>query len=163
MSADAPRPATASAADMVSTAIATGFGSGYSPFAPGTAGSAVGLLLFWPMRAAGPTVQVAVIVAGFFVGVVACTRLARRIRRKDPGLAVWDEVVGMWTTMALLPFTPLTAAAGFVLFRIMDVVKPWPARQLEALPDGWGIMTDDLFAGIYAHLALRVLLLVWPP
>lgn len=148
--------------DIVATLVATGFGSGYSPIAPGTAGSAVGLVLFWPLAGAGPQVQLLAVAAGFLIGVVTSTLLARRIRRKDPGLVVVDEVVGMWTTLALLPFTPLTAVAGFVLFRAMDVLKPWPARQLEALPEGWGIMSDDLAAGIYAHLLLRVVLLVWP-
>src|SRR5699024_7601541 len=134
----------------------------YSPVAPGTAGSLVGLLLYWPLRHAGPQVQIPAILIGFAVGVAASTVVARRIARKDPGLVVWDEVIGMWATMALLPFTPLTAAVGFFLFRVMDVLKPWPARQLEALPEGWGIMSDDVMAGIYAHLALRVFLLVFP-
>jgi phosphatidylglycerophosphatase A len=160
MSAEAA--ARRSPLDVLATVVATGLGSGFSPIAPGTAGSAVGLLLFWPMRAASPAVQLAAILVGFMVGVQAATMVARSLGRKDPGLVVWDEVVGMWVTMALLPFTPLTAVAGFLLFRVMDVVKPWPARQLEGLPDGWGIMADDLFAGIYAHLALRVVLLVWP-
>jgi len=74
-----------------------------------------------------------------------------------------DEVVGMWASLLFLPFTVGTAALGFVLFRILDVVKPYPARQLEDLPGGWGIMSDDLMAGVYANLALRVALLVWPP
>jgi phosphatidylglycerophosphatase A len=148
--------------DLAATVVATGLGSGFSPVAPGTAGSLVGLVLFWPMREASPPVQVAAILVGFVVGVYASTIVARNLGRKDPGLVVWDEVVGMWTTLALLPFTPFTALAGFLLFRVMDVVKPWPARQLEDLPDGWGIMADDLFAGIYAHLALRAVLLVWP-
>ena len=80
----------------------------------------------------------------------------------DVDLAVVDEIVGMWVTLVGLPFGPATALLGFVLFRVMDVVKPWPARNLEGLPDGWGIMADDVAAGIYAHLALRVILLVWP-
>jgi phosphatidylglycerophosphatase A len=68
----------------------------------------------------------------------------------------------MWVTLLFLPLTPLTAIAGFVAFRVMDVVKPFPARGLERLPGGWGIMADDLMAGIYANLAVRVLLAVWP-
>jgi phosphatidylglycerophosphatase A len=71
-------------------------------------------------------------------------------------------VVGMWVSLVFLPFTLGTAALGFVLFRVMDVVKPYPARDLEALPEGWGIMSDDLMAGVYANLALRVALVVWP-
>jgi phosphatidylglycerophosphatase A len=61
-----------------------------------------------------------------------------------------------------MPFVPLTIILGFLLFRLMDIVKPWPARDLEGLPDGWGVMADDAAAAVYAHLVLRVALLVWP-
>jgi len=151
-----------SALASVATAVATGFGSGYSPVAPGTAGSLVGLLLFWPLRRLPGTFQVAVVAVVFFVGIAAATSVARRVGIVDPGIVVVDEVVGMWASLLFLPFTLGTAAAGFVLFRIMDVVKPYPARQLEDLPGGWGIMSDDLMAGVYANLVLRVVLLVWP-
>jgi phosphatidylglycerophosphatase A len=142
--------------------LATGFGSGHAPVAPGTAGSAVGLLLFWPLASLPVLGQIVACVVGFVLGAYASTHLARELGRKDPGLAVVDEIVGMWVTLVGLPFGPTTALAGFVLFRVMDVVKPWPARDLERLPDGWGIMADDVAAGVYAHLALRVVLLVWP-
>lgn len=142
--------------------LATGFGSGYSPLAPGTAGSAVGLLLFWPLAALPVPWQIASCVGVFVLGAYASTRLARELGQKDPSLAVVDEIVGMWVTLVGLPFGPATALLGFLLFRLLDVVKPWPARDLERLPDGWGIMADDVAAGVYAHLALRVVLLVWP-
>ena len=142
--------------------LATGFGSGYAPVAPGTAGSAVGLLLFWPLASLPAPWQIVACTVLFGVGAYASTRLARELGRKDPGLVVVDEIVGMWVTLVGLPFGPATALVGFVLFRAMDVVKPWPARDLEKLPDGWGIMADDVAAGVYAHLALRVVLLVWP-
>ena len=134
--------------------VATAFGAGYSPIAPGTAGSLIGLALFWPLHLAPPWAQVAVTVAVYFAGVAASSRLARNLGRKDPGLAVVDEVVGMWVSLLFLPFTPMTALAAFLLFRVMDVFKPWPARQFESLPGGWGIMTDDVMAGIYANLVL---------
>jgi phosphatidylglycerophosphatase A len=151
----APVVRPAPRADLFSTVIATGFGSGYSPFAPGTAGSAVGLLLFWPLHQLPVTAQVAAVVVLFFVGVAASTRVARGVGIEDPGIVVVDEVVGMWTSLLFLPLTPVTALAGFLLFRVMDVFKPYPARQFESLPGGWGIMTDDLMAGIYANLLLR--------
>ena len=135
--------------------IATGFGAGYSPIAPGTAGSLVGLALFWPLQLATPWVQLLVTAAAYLTGVAASARLAQRLGRKDPGAAVVDEVVGMWLSLLFLPFTPATAAAGFLLFRVLDVFKPYPARQLESLPGGWGIMTDDVMAGVYANLLLR--------
>lgn len=157
MSSDpAPVPAAPPRADLLSTIIATGLGSGFSPIAPGTAGSAVGLLLFWPLQRLPLYAQVAAVVIVFAVGVVAATRVARGLGLEDPGLVVVDEVVGMWISLLMLPFTPATAIAGFVLFRIMDVLKPYPARQFESLPGGWGIMCDDVMAGIYANLLLRV-------
>ena len=146
----------------LSRLLATGLGSGHAPVAPDTAGSAVGLLLFWPLASAPVLAQILACLAVFALGAYAATRLARELDRKDPGLVVVDEIVGMWVTLVGLPFGPLTAFLGFVLFRVMDVVKPWPARDLERLPEGWGIMADDLAAGLYAHLALRVVLLVWP-
>jgi phosphatidylglycerophosphatase A len=144
--------------DALATVVATGLGSGYSPIAPGTAGSAVGLALLWAMSGLSPLAQAGAIVAVSALGVAAATRVARRVGLEDPGLVVIDEVAGMWVTLWLLPFTPLVAALGFVAFRAMDVWKPWPARQLEHLPAGWGIMADDLMAGVYANLAVRVLL-----
>jgi phosphatidylglycerophosphatase A len=151
----APAEGAPRRADLLSIVVATGLGSGYAPFAPGTAGSAVGLLLFWPLHTQPVVIQIAAVVILFFVGVVASTRVARGLGIEDPGIVVVDEVVGMWTSLLFLPFNPATAIAGFVLFRIMDVFKPYPARQFESLPGGWGIMTDDLMAGIYANLLLR--------
>jgi phosphatidylglycerophosphatase A len=144
--------------DALATVVATGLGSGYSPFAPGTAGSAVGLALFWPMRGLSPLALAVAIVLVSAVGVAAAGRVARLAGVEDPGLVVVDEVAGMWVTLWLLPVTPLIAGLGFLAFRVMDVFKPWPARDLEHLPGGWGIMADDLMAGVYANLVLRVLL-----
>lgn len=143
--------------------LATGLGSGYAPFAPGTAGSAAGLLLFWPLARVSSPVQVAMCVALFLTGTAASGRVAREVGRKDPGLVVVDEVLGMWVTLLALPFTFQVAVLGFVLFRALDVWKPWPARALESLPGGWGIMADDAAAGVYANLLVRVALLIWPP
>jgi phosphatidylglycerophosphatase A len=142
--------------------VATGLGSGYSRFAPGTAGSLVGLALFLPLAGLAWPVQLAAVVAITLVGTLAAARVARLVGRKDPGLVVVDEVAGQWITFVALPFTPLTALAGFLLFRVMDIVKPWPVRDLERLPGGVGIMADDVAAGIYAHLLLRAGLAVWP-
>jgi phosphatidylglycerophosphatase A len=143
------------AIDVLARVVATGFGSGYSRVAPGTAGSAVGLLLFWPLAALAWPWQLAASAVLFVSGSLAAGRVARHVGLKDPGIVVVDEVVGQWVTL-------VTALLGFLLFRAMDVVKPWPARDLERVPGGWGIMADDVAAGIYAHLLLRVGLLVWP-
>jgi phosphatidylglycerophosphatase A len=143
-------------------AIATGLGSGYSPIVPGTAGSLVGLLLFVPVHALPTAALLAALAAVTVAGIVASDHVARLIGIEDPGLVVIDEVAGMWVSLLFLPFTPMTAAIGFVLFRIFDVVKPFPARRLEDLPGGYGIMCDDLMAGVYANLVLRGILALWP-
>ena len=148
--------------DLLARLIATVFGSGYSALAPGTVGSAVGVLLFWPMATAAWPWQAAASVILFVVGSLAAGRVARQVDRKDPSIVVVDEVVGQWVALTALPFTPFTAGLGFLLFRVMDIVKPWPARDLEGVPGGWGIMADDVAAGIYANLVVRASLLVWP-
>ena len=150
------------AIDAAATLVATGLGSGFSPVAPGTAGSLVGLALFVPLAHRPWPVQLGAAVAVTLVGALAGGRLATLVGRKDPGLVVVDEVAGQWITLLALPLTPIVALSGFLLFRAMDIVKPWPARDLERLPGGWGIMADDVAAGIYAHLLLRLGLAVWP-
>jgi phosphatidylglycerophosphatase A len=138
-------------------ALATGLGAGYSPIAPGTAGSAVGLLLFLPLSLLSPVGQLAATVVLFVVSVPASTLVARLAARKDPGIVVIDEVVGMWVSLLFLPLTPAVALLGFLLFRLLDMMKPYPARQFEALPGGLGIMADDVMAAVYANLVLRVI------
>jgi phosphatidylglycerophosphatase A len=150
------------AIDAAAKLVATGLGSGYSPVAPGTAGSLVGLLLFLPLAGRALWIQLAAVVAVTILGVLAGGRLATMLGAKDPGMVVVDEVAGQWITFLALPMTPVTAVAGFLLFRVMDILKPWPARALERLPGGLGIMADDVAAGIYAHLLLRLGLAVWP-
>jgi phosphatidylglycerophosphatase A len=148
-------------ASGASAIVATALGAGYSPVAPGTAGSLVGLALFWPLHRLDLAVQLAALFVLFLAGVRCADRFAAQVGHKDPGQVVVDEVAGMWTTLLLVPFTPVNAALAFVAFRVMDVVKPYPARQLEALRGGWGIMCDDLMAGVYANLLLQVLLRAW--
>lgn len=149
--------AARSLADLPAFAVATGLGSGYSPLAPGTAGSLVGLLLFLPLQRLALPWQVAACVALFAIGTAAAGRVARSVGIEDPGIVVVDEVVGMWVTLLAVPVMPWTLLAGFFLFRAMDVVKPYPARDLEALHGGLGIMADDVAAGIYANVLLQLL------
>ena len=148
--------------DAAATLVATGLGSGYAPVAPGTAGSLVGLLLFLPLAGRSWPTQLAAVLVVTVIGALAGGRVASSLGRKDPGLVVVDEVAGQWITFLALPLTPVIAVAGFLLFRVMDIVKPWPARDLERLPGGWGIMADDVAAGIYAQLFLRLGLAIWP-
>ena len=142
--------------DVPAFAIATGLGSGYSPFAPGTAGSLVGLALFWPLWTLPFAWQAAACAALFAIGTAASTRVARSLGIEDPGIVVVDEILGMWVTLLFVPISAWTATLGFFLFRVMDVLKPYPARDLEALHGGLGIMADDVAAGLYANVVLQM-------
>ena len=136
---------------------------GYFPIAPGTAGSLVALALFAFIRWIGvPAVELSAIVAVFAIGVWAAHGTEAALGRKDPGVVVIDEVLGMLITLAVLPLSLLGIALGFLLFRLLDVVKPYPAAQVEHLHGGLGIMADDAVAGLYAHLALRACLWLAP-
>jgi len=104
----------------------------------------------------------AVIGAAFIVGVWAAHLTAQSVGRRDPGLVVIDEVVGMLITLAFLHVGIAGGIIGFLLFRVFDVVKPFPAAQSEALPGGLGIMADDVWAGLYAQLVLRICAWFWP-
>ncbi len=136
--------------------IATAFGAGYSPIAPGTAGSAVALVILWLV----PFSQLGLIVfflAVTLVGTWAAEIVEARAGEKDPGVIVVDEVAGMTLSVLVLPLTARALLAGFVLFRIFDVVKPFPANRLQALHGGVGVMIDDLVAGLYALVILVAL------
>jgi phosphatidylglycerophosphatase A len=136
---------------------------GHFPIAPGTAGSAAGLLLFALLRMAGSfPLEAAVLLALLAVGCWAGSVAEAHYGRTDPGYVVLDEVVGMLVTLLLVPVSPSGAIVGFFLFRLFDIVKPFPARQCERLHGGLGIMADDVVAGIYGNLALRVVLLLAP-
>lgn len=129
---------------------------GYFPFAPGTAGSFAALALYAFLRWVNmPAFELATIVAVFAIGIWSASGTERALGRKDPGLVVIDEVLGMLVTLALLPLSLAGIVAGFLIFRALDVVKPFPAGRLEHLPGGLGVMADDAMAGVYAHLALR--------
>ncbi|MBP1633704.1 MAG: pgpA [Acidobacteria bacterium] len=140
--------------------LATAGYTGYFPVAPGTVGSAVGLVLFAAIRWAGmPALEVAVLLAVAASGVWAAGEAERHFGRTDPGYIVIDEVAGMLLTLLLVPVSRGGAVAGFLVFRLFDIVKPFGARQCERLPGGFGVMTDDLVAGLYGNLTMR--LLVW--
>jgi len=139
----------------------TGLFSGYSPVAPGTAGSFLGLLCFLIPGFADVRVLGAAIAVVFAAGVFASGQFSTD-RDPDPSFVVVDEIVGMWIALFFLPITLPVAVCSFLLFRLLDVVKPFPARRLEQLDKGWGIMLDDVAAGIYANVGVRLILLLFP-
>ncbi|MBI5020302.1 MAG: phosphatidylglycerophosphatase A [Ignavibacteriales bacterium] len=137
--------------------IATGLFSGYSPIAPGTAGSIVGMLFYMIPSFEYPIIISSLISIFFFIGVYVSSKMERSFG-EDPQIVVIDEVVGMWISIAFLPKTILIAFLGFLLFRFYDIFKPPPCRKLESLKNGWGIMLDDVMAGIYANLTIQLIL-----
>jgi phosphatidylglycerophosphatase A len=143
--------------------IATVGYCGYFPVAPGTVGSAAGLvvyLLVWWSQSA--VVEVGLIAGVYAVGIWAGTTAERYFGGIDPGPVVIDEVLGMLITLAFMPVGLSTALAGFVLFRVFDVIKPFPAGRFERLHGGLGVMSDDAMAAVYANLSLRAVVYMLP-
>jgi phosphatidylglycerophosphatase A len=136
--------------------LATALGAGYAPVAPGTAGSLVAIAIAFLLRDTLAPWHFAVLAAVFFVPAVwSADVTARVLKRKDPGLVVIDEVIGQWITVAgASAITWKTCLTAFLLFRLFDIWKPPPVRQLEALPGGLGINADDAMAGVYGALVL---------
>jgi phosphatidylglycerophosphatase A len=136
---------------------------GFLPKAPGTWGSAVAVIvspfLFYPFTL---PVRIAILVLLFIFGALASTQAEKSLGTKDPGCVIIDEVLGQWVTFT--PFVIMTGwqfITGFILFRIFDILKPWPVRQSENwLKSGWGIMIDDAIAGIYAAICLWLIRMI---
>jgi len=136
---------------------------GYVPVAPGTFGSAAGLLVFAAVRwSASPILELAVIVLLFAVGVWSSNVAEKHFGGVDPAPVILDEVLGMLITLAFIPVNITGAIVGFLLFRLFDVVKPWPANRLEALHGGLGIMADDAMAAVYGNVVMRLLIVIVP-
>ena len=138
--------------------LAFGFGAGLSPKAPGTMGTLVAVPLFLLLAYLPVYVYLALITAAFLVGIYLCGRTASDLGVHDHGGIVWDEFVGYWITMILVPVTWYWVLAGFVLFRVFDILKPFPIGWLDKkVGGGLGIMIDDVLAGVYALICLQVL------
>jgi phosphatidylglycerophosphatase A len=145
----------------VSRFLATGMYSGYSPFASGTAGSLVGLLFYAiPGMERTLVLSIASIVI-FAIGVVTSAQM-EKIHGEDPSIVVIDEIAGMWIALILLPKGILVAALAFLFFRAYDIIKPPPARQVERIPNGFGVMLDDVFAGVYANISVQLIVFIFP-
>ena len=137
--------------------LATWFGSGLLPVAPGTWGSIAALPFAWLIHMkAGPVGLAIAAIVLYFVGVWATDIYAREVGEADPSQVVLDEVVGLWVTLALAaPLDPFFYAVGFLMFRMFDILKPWPVSWADQrLKGGFGIMFDDLIAAVYAAVAL---------
>jgi len=138
--------------------LACGLGAGLSRYAPGTAGTLVAVPFAILLKQLPPTLFWSALAALFLAGIPLCGAASRMLGHHDPGSIVWDEMVGYWLTVALLPVTWAWWLAGFAVFRFFDIVKPWPIRHLERLAGGGlGIMLDDVVAAAYSMLVLAAL------
>jgi len=156
MVTNAPTP---SLSDRFWIFLATGFGSGYAPKAPGTAGSVVGILLVWPLLALPLSAFLAATVVCFAIGVMASNVAEKHFGKKDPGAIVIDEIAGVFITLIAVTPTPIHLLLGFALFRLFDITKPPPCRWAERhFKGGMGVMMDDVLAGIYAAICLQLLI-----
>jgi phosphatidylglycerophosphatase A len=149
--------------DRISLFFAVGFGLGYLPGPTGTYGSLLGLLLFRALSPLAPQSAMLVLALALtLLAIMAANQAAVLFSNKDPRHVVCDEICGQWISLLYVPLTWKALIAGFLLFRFFDIVKPFPARRLEHLRGGWGIVCDDVMAGIYANITLHVLLFYWP-
>lgn len=131
--------------------LAFGFGSGLSPKAPGTMGTLAAIPLWWLLAQLPLSTYLVVVLIAAVAGIVICGRAADRLGVHDHGGIVWDEFVGFWIAMAVLPVTWQSLILGFVLFRLFDILKPWPISWLDRrVSGGFGIMIDDVIAGLAA-------------
>ena len=138
--------------------LALGFGSGLVPRAPGTAGTLVAIPLYLLMQMLSLNLYLPLVIALFLLGIPVCAHTARRLGVHDHPAIVWDEIVGYLVTMTLAPPGWVWVAAGFVLFRLFDIIKPWPIGWSDRrVHGGLGIMLDDLLAGVMAAAVLQLL------
>ncbi len=141
--------------------LALGFGSGCSPKAPGTLGTLVGVIIYLGLQviAINNYFYIGIVVLMFILGIWLCDRTARQFGVHDHQAIVWDEIVGYLVTMIMVPYQWMWIVAGFILFRLFDILKPWPVSWADkAVRNGFGIMLDDLIAAIYALLVLQITL-----
>ena len=138
--------------------IATGFFTGYAPVAPGTAGSILGLFLYWLIPDSETHIFIFITVTCFFLGVWAATAIENESGIKDNQIIVIDEIIGVFITCLYLDKSWVWLVAACLLFRFFDILKPYPAKKLEKLPSGWGVMMDDVAAAVYSFICLRILL-----
>ncbi|MAW38051.1 MAG: phosphatidylglycerophosphatase A [Pseudohongiellaceae bacterium] len=141
--------------------LAFGFGSGFAPKAPGTAGTLLAVLIHLILVNLPPWIHGTIIFAAFFIGIWICGRTAEYLGVHDHEGIVWDELVGYWLMMFLVPSNWLWVSFGFVLFRILDIFKPWPISVVDRqVGGGLGIMLDDLLAGVMGAVCIHALIVL---
>ena len=140
--------------------IATGFGAGFSPIVPGTAGTLVAIPIYYLLSEIPFPLYELTLIAFFFLSCWTAGHAERHWGKKDDRRIVIDEILGFLVTMLWLPKSTISIVGGFILFRFFDILKPFPIRRLERVSSGFGVVLDDLLAGIYANIVLRLFLLI---
>ncbi|WP_443636772.1 phosphatidylglycerophosphatase A family protein [Candidatus Njordibacter sp. Uisw_058] len=136
--------------------LAFGFGSGAAPKAPGTWGTLAAVLIYWPLSQLSPEHYLLMLLVTSVMGIYICGQTARDLGVHDHGSIVWDEFVGFWITMFAAPVGWVWVVVGFVLFRFFDIIKPWPISWIDKrITGGFGIMLDDVIAGVMAAVVLQ--------
>ena len=136
--------------------LALGFGSGAAPKAPGTCGTLVAVLIYWPLSQLSPEHYLLMLLVTSVMGIYICGQTAKDLGVHDHGSIVWDEFVGFWITMFAAPVGWVWVVVGFVLFRFFDIIKPWPISWTDKnITGGFGIMLDDVIAGVMAAGVLQ--------
>lgn len=149
--------------DHILLFLAQGFGTGRSPKAPGTVGTLPGLVLFLPLSTLPLPAYVGVLLMLTAGGVWLCGEASRILGEDDPPSVVWDEIVGVLIALTAVPLSLWTVGAGFALFRLFDIWKPWPIGWVDRnVRGGFGIMLDDVLGGLAAALVLQGLMVAWP-
>lgn len=147
--------------------MSTGFGSGYSPIAPGTAGSIVGCVMFYVLNLLFPTyfpgfgkdsIYFITLIALFLIIGVKASCFLEKEWGEDPQKIVIDEIVGVWVALLFVPYSHVNLLLAFILFRLFDIFKPLGIRKFEKMNKGWGVMMDDVVAGVYANICLQIYL-----
>lgn len=141
---------------LFSKIVATGFFSGYSPIAPGTAGSLVAVLIYWIFFNSNLQILIALLIF-FTLGILTSSKFEKRDGH-DPKVVVVDEIIGMWISILFIEKKILNIFIAFLIFRAMDVIKPPPAREFDRMKGGFGIIMDDVVAGIYANILTQLIL-----
>jgi phosphatidylglycerophosphatase A len=146
--------------NTITKVLASGLGTGYSPVASGTVGSLLALALYWLVSGWSVSALIVMVAVTFLVCVPVSTKAERLYGGKDDSHIVIDEFIGMWVSLFFLPHTLKVYAAAFVLFRVYDVRKPFFVHKVQEWPGGWGVVADDVLAGIFANISVRLLMLL---
>jgi len=159
--AETERTRRGSLIQQIAVIFSTGLYTGYSPIAPGTVGTIVAVLLYLALSRLSPVLYGITVLAFLLMACWTAGMAEHILRTRDSQRIVIDEVAGFLVTMTFLPPTTGHMLLGFALFRLFDMVKPFPIRRLEGLKGGYGVVADDVMAGIYANMVVRVCIFLW--